>query len=232
MIVSVHQPQYIPWLGFFDKITKSDYFVFLDNVQYKEREYQNRNKIRTQMGSIWLSVPVISKGQGRQVIRDVLIDNEVDWRKQHLRSLETWYAKAEYFKVYHKFFQETYSKDWEKLSELNINIISFFLKELGINTKIVFETALGISSAKTDRIVDICNKLNADTYLSGAGGRDYLEEGKFTASGIKLLYQDFSHPKYRQQFMANDEDFIPYLSTVDLLFNEGHKSIEILKLGN
>ncbi|MFH1641227.1 MAG: WbqC family protein [Candidatus Omnitrophota bacterium] len=229
MVLSVHQPQYIPWLGYFDKIAKSDTFVFLDQVQYKPREFQNRNKIRTQNGWMWLSVPVVG-GKGRQKICDCLIENESDWQEQHLRSLKTWYAKSGFFDAHLPFFQGLYSTDWARLMDLNIEVINYILGHLGIEKKIYLESGLNIQSAKTERIVDLCSKLGADTYLSGVGGKDYLEEEKFSDAGIHLVYQDFVHPVYRQQFTKEDSDFIPFMSCVDLLFNEGARSKEVLGL--
>jgi hypothetical protein len=230
MILAVHQPQYIPWLGYFDKIAKSDCFVFLDQVQYKPREFQNRNKIRTKDGWLWLSVPIISKGLGRQRICDVSIDNEFPWQKKHLKSLKFWYAKAEFLNDYLAFFEGVYSRRWERLADLNVYIINYILKQLSITKPIFFESQLNIANKGTDRIIEICKKLKADTYFSGIGGKKYLEEDKFTKTDIKLIYQDFIHPKYHQQFMSNNHDFIPFMSILDLLFNEGPRSREILKL--
>jgi hypothetical protein len=228
MILSVHQPQYIPWLGYFDKIARSDAFVFLDQVQYKEREFQNRNKIRTDRGALWLTVPVISKGLGRQKISDVLIDYDTDWRKQHLESLKTYYGRAKYFKKYIGFFEDLYDRKWERLGKLNVLIVRFMLKELGIDTPLYYESELGTTATKTERIIELCLKMKAETYLSGSGGRDYLEEEKFKQAGIELVYQSFEHPEYRQQFMRDKDHFLAHLSTVDLLFNEGPGSRKIL----
>ncbi len=224
MIISVHQPQYIPWLGYFDKIAQSDQFVFLDNVQYKEREFQNRNKIRTKDGSIWLTVPVISKGEGRQKISEVKIDNGTAWQRKHLGSLKTSYSSAAYFKEYYPFFEELLSREWVYLKDLNIETIRFSLKELTISTPISFESDLGITSSRTERIIDICKKLKADTYLSGSGGKDYLNEALFAQNNIKLVYQDFKHPQYKQCYVP----FEPYMSIIDLLFNYDEGSKEIL----
>jgi len=221
----------MPWLGYFDKIARSDAFVFLDNVQYKAREFQNRNKIRTKDGWMWLTVPVESKGMGRQIISDVKIDNQLHWAKEHLMSLKTSYGRSEYYGRYFPFFADIYARSWATLSGLNIEIIKYFLKELSIDTPVYFESTLDISSNKTGRIVDICTVLKADTYLSGSGARAYIEEGKFDEAGVKLLYQDYPHPVYRQQFTKTNNDFIPYMSVVDLLFNEGPKSREILSSG-
>jgi len=229
MIISVHQPQYIPWLGYFHKILKSDAFVFLDRVQYKPAEFQNRNKIRTQDGWMWLSVPVLSQAGTRQIIADVRIDNSSSWQKDHLKSLEVWLGKSRFFNEHLDFLKGLYSKNWLGLSELNVEIISYILKYLDIKTPVYFESDLDIKSAKTDRIIDICKKLKADTYLSGIGGRDYLEEDKFSKDGIKLKYQDFKHPVYHQQFMKDENDFLPLMSTLDFLFNEGAESRQILE---
>ncbi len=230
MILSVHQPQYIPWLGYFDKIAKSDAFVFLDEAQYKEREFHNRNKIRTDRGALWLTVPVISKGLGKQKISDVFIDHDIDWRKQHLESLKTYYGRAAYFKKYIRFFEDLYYWKWERLGKLNVLIARFMLKELGINTPLYFESELGTTATKTERIIELCLKMKADKYLFGSGGRDYLEEEKFKRAGITLVYQEFEPPVYRQQYMRDKDHFLAHLSTVDLLFNEGPDSRKVLEL--
>ncbi len=229
MILSVHQPQYIPWIGFFDKIVRSDCFVILDRVQYKEREYVNRNRIRTNDGWKWLTVPVISRGLRRQKIGDTRIDNSNGWRKKHCNSLKSWYSRAPFFDTYFSFFENVYLQQWDKLQDLNIYIIRYMLQELQIETPVYFESDLGVSTTKTDRIIDICRKLKADIYLSGAGGKDYLEEEKFPEATISLEYQKFTHPEYQQQHMKKGSDFLPYMSSLDLLFNEGGKSKKILK---
>lgn len=229
MILSVHQPQYIPWLGYFDKIDKSDCFVFLDQVQYKPREYQNRNRIRTKNGWIWLTVPVISKGLGRQKICDVKVNNDTDWQKKHWRSLKSCYQRAPFFKEHYHFFERVYFAKWEKLIDLNIHIIKYLLKELNIKIPLYYESKIGTSPKATDRIIKICKKLKADTYLSGIGGKAYLEEAKFAQAGIKLDYQDYNHLPYHQLYTQGGSPFLPNMSAIDLLFNEGEKSMNILR---
>jgi hypothetical protein len=231
MKVSVHQPQYLPWLGYFDKIDKSDCFVVLDTVQYKNREFQNRNKIRTKEKWIWLTVPVKTKGASRQKICDVLIDNSTDWKTEHRRSLEVWYGGAPFFKDYFPFFKSTYEQNWYRLIDLNLHIIKYLLGVLQINTKVLFESEIGTTSTSTRRIIEICQKLKANTYLSGSGGKNYLEEDLFNKAGIELDYQDFQHPTYQQQFERNDHTFTAYLSVIDLLFNHGQKSKDIIREG-
>ena len=230
MTFSVHQPQYIPWLGYFDKIAKSDYFVFLDSVQYKPREFQNRNKIRTKKGSSWLTVPAICKGKRCQMIRDVIIDNSQPWQRKHLNSIKESYATSPFFKDYIPFFENVYSRKWERILDLNVYIIKYILEKIHIRTPVCLESQLGTKNTATYRIVEIAKKLNADTYLSGIGGKDYLEEEKFADNGIKIIYQNFTHPVYHQQFMPNENDFIPYMSILDLLFSEGHKAKRVLEL--
>jgi hypothetical protein len=229
MILSVHQPQYLPWLGYFDKIRKSDAFVFLDQVQYKEREFQNRNKIRTKEGWLWLTVPVKSIGQGRQQISAVQVDNELDWRKKHWSSLKACYGKSRFFKQYEHFFAELYAREWEKLVDLNIYIIDFLLQEFKIKTPVYYESKIGTSMSSTDRIIELCQKLKSDIYLSGQGGKEYLAEEKFSAAGITLAYQQFAHPRYHQMYAGTAEEFVPNLTALDLLFNEGDHSLDILK---
>ena len=231
MILSAHQPQYIPWLGYFDKINKSDCFVFLDNVQYKAREYQNRNKICTKDGWMWLTVPVTSKGLGRQKICDVKIDNDSNWQKKHSRSLKIWYGRTKFFKDHFPFFENVYTGRWRKLIDLNIYAIKYLLKGLKIKTPLYNESEIGTSLQGTNRIIEICKRLKADTYLSGVGGKNYLEEEKFVQAGIKLEYQNFIHPVYHQRYMKGKDSFLLYMSALDLLFNEGEKSINILRGG-
>ena len=222
MIVSVHQPHYLPWLGYFDKIARSDCFVFLDRVQYKRREYQNRNKIRSGDRWTWLTVPVISRGLRVQPIGDVRIDNSSRWQEKHWRSMNVCYGKARFFKDHAPFFREVYeNKTWDLLVDLNVCVTRYILKNLGIDRPLYFESEMDTTRASTERIVEICRKLGADVYLSGTGGREYLDEGRFAEEGIELRYQDFKHPVYSQCSAKGKEDFIPDLAAVDLLFNEG-----------
>jgi hypothetical protein len=227
MILSVHQPQYLPWLGYFHKIFSSDHFVYLDCVQYKEREFQNRNRIGTSDGWIWLTVPVISSSCGRQVMREVRIDNSFPWRRKHRESIRNCYAGCPYFERYFSFFESVYSSGWNLLIDLNVHIIAFLAREFGIRTPVSYESLVGTSSLKSERIVELCVKLGAQTYLSGQGGKAYLEESRFKQEHILVEYQQFTHPIYKQHTRTIG-DFLPYLSAIDLLFNEGPASRDIL----
>lgn len=225
MIVAIHQPQYLPWLGYFGKIDKADIFVLLDDVQYKKNEWQNRNKIRTAKGWQWITVPV--RYRFKDKINQVKIDSNRDWRGDHYKTLTTYYNKAPYFKNYEPFFKTAYTADWEYLIDINIHFIENLVKWLGITTKLVKASELKLKGQKTGRLVEICKSLEADTYLSGKGGREYLDLNQFEKEGIKVLFQDFNCPVYKQVY----NDFEPFMSVVDLLFNCGDKSLEVLRGG-
>lgn len=225
MRVAVHQPQYIPWIGYFHKMASCDLFVFLDDVQYKKREFQNRNKIRAPAGSLWLTVPVVTKGLYEQKISNVEIDNSRDWRAEHLKSIKTNYARAPYAARYLEYFENLYNTPYRRLHDLNLETIRFIAGEFGVKTPSRLSSEFGLASASTRRIVDICLKLGADEYLSGAGGRDYLDAKLFEENGIRLVYQEFVHPVYHQVFGG----FEPYMSAIDIIFNEGDNARDYLK---
>jgi hypothetical protein len=225
MRISIHQPQYLPWLGYFDKMDRSDVFVLLDDVQYKKNEWQNRNKIRNAESWQWLTVPV--KYNFGQALKDVRADNARPWRSNHLKSLELNYSRAPFFGDHADFFKEAYSREWEFLADINIYLINYLKEALGIKARIVVSSELKVSSTSTRRLIDICKMLGGDTYLSGAGGSDYLEEKQFGENGIKLEFQEYKHPVYEQVHGA----FEPFMSIVDLVFSKGPESLGIIRSG-
>ena len=227
MILAVHQPQYLPWLGYFHKIANCDLFLFLDDVQYKKREFQNRNKIKTPAGELWLTIPVITKGHFTQNIKDVQINKEENWESQHWASIVQNYSKAPYFGEHKEFFKKLYEVKWDLLIDISMEIIRYSLSYLEIKTPIKMSSEYNVLSQSTERIVELCKKTGADTYFSGSGGKAYMDEKLFTDSSIKLTYQDFHHQEYKQSYTG----FMPYLSIIDLLFNCGKDSKKIL-LGN
>ncbi|MBN1871183.1 MAG: WbqC family protein [Candidatus Omnitrophica bacterium] len=228
MRISVHQPQYLPWLGYFHKIFSSDVFVFLDDVQYKKREFQNRNKIKNGDDWMWLTVPVVGNEDPYPNLSDVFIDNEQDWQRRHWRAIYLNYKHAPYFKDHCDFFENVYNSKWDRLNDLNMALIKYIDSSLGIEKPVYLSSEFKLDTVKTQRIIDICKALKADTYLSGLGGKDYLEEDRLAESSIRLEYQDFHHPVYKQLNMKDKDSFIPCLSTIDLLFNHGPESIDIL----
>ncbi len=221
--VSIHQPGYLPWLGFFKKIMYSDVFVFLDDIEYAKRQYHNRNQIRTSQGAHYLSVPV--KKKSSDILNKIQLDYSTDWNLNHKKTIEYSYKKAKFFQDYWKFFDELYNKKFEFLIDLNLEIIKFVLKELEIKTKTILSSELDVMEKKSDRNLAICKKLDAEIYLSGFFGKNYLNENDFVKNKIKIEYQNFQHPIYEQLY----EPFIPNLSIIDLLFNEGKKTGKILK---
>ena len=230
MICAVHQPQTFPWLGYFAKIIQSDHFVILDNVQFKKNEWQNRNKIRTQNGWQWLTVPVLH--HFGQLINEVKLNNTSNWRHKHLQALLTSYRKAPYFKQYFPELEELYHKNWQLLIDFNLTGIRWLLKVLNINTPITLASEMKeipqiINLGAEERLIRITKALKADTYLSGAGGQEYLDQGLFPANQVKLIFQQFEHPVYHQL----QSEFISHLSVLDLLFNEGPRSVQIIQGG-
>ncbi len=224
MIVSIHQPQYLPWLGYFDKIRRSKVFVFLDNVQFKKNEWQNRNKIKTAQKWQWLSVPIIHRFG--QKIFEVKINNTVAWRKKHLNALTSNYSKAPFFKDYIDFFEETYARHWEYLAEINIHLIDYLARALGLGDKKFFKASQWqLREGNTERLIDICKCVGANVYFSGKDGAKYLNLEEFEKEGIQVIFQNYLHPTYPQLF----GNFEPYLSVIDLLFNCGPESLETLK---
>lgn len=227
MRVAIHQPQYLPWLGYFDKMDQVDCFVLLDDVQFKKNEWQNRNRIKTAAGWQWLTVPVLHYSSQR--ISDVKINPTVSWARKHIQALVSNYASAPFFDHHRPFFEDLYTREWDSLLELNLATISYLVEALAIRTKLVLASSLPLPAKveATDRLVAICQALEADTYLSGAGGRGYLDLTRFDEAGIRILFQAFQTRPYPQQFGA----FIPDLSIVDLLFNCNGDSLHVLRQG-
>jgi hypothetical protein len=225
-IISIHQPGYIPWLGFFDKIFSCEKFVFLDDVQFQKNEFQNRNKIRVFDGDMWLTVPVKSKSD--TLLYDVKIDNTSNWIKKHIKSIELNYSNSEFFNEYWPEFELIFRKKYDNLINLNIDIIKFLLEKLKIKTETICSSELNISDKNSDRILKICKALKAETYISGISGKNYLNIDDFKKNGIDIIFQKFQHPTYHQVF----EPFHLNMSTIDLLFNEGGKASKIIKNNN
>lgn len=223
MIISVHQPQYLPWLGYFDKINRADIFVLLDNVQFKKNEWQNRNRIKTPNGLQWLTVPVIYKYP--QLIKEVEINNRDKWQHRQRQSIISNYKKARRWSLLEEFFEEIFSSEWKYVSQLNIFTVRRLAGILGIKTPIHIASELGEFSENPDeRLIAITKHFNGDTYLAGSGGRGYMEIGKYVQNGINVIFQEYKHPVYNQLF----GDFETFASVVDLIFNHGGESLRIL----
>ena len=225
MRVTILQPSYLPWLGFFEQMSRSDKFVLLDDVQYTRRDWRNRNRIRVRENWIWLTVPVQQKSRFSQSLLETRIDNSVSWRRKHLETLRQHYCKAPFFEKYFPRCQQIYEKDWEFLFDLCLETINLIKEEMGIETPLLRSSEMKLSGEKTERLVSICRELGATHYLSGESGSDYISQEDFSNQGIELEYQNYEHPVYPQRYPG----FVPHLSTIDLLFNCGEQSLSILK---
>ena len=215
-IVAIHQPEYLPWLGFFKKMMNSELFVFLDDAQFRKKGWQNRNRIRTKNGTALLSIPVHAHSYPN--INEITIDNNKNWSKRHKKSILYNYAGAPYFEEFKDFIELLFEKKFEYLIDLNTEIIKFIMNELEIKPRIVFSSELKISKKGSDRVLDICKTVGADSYITGTvWAQSHLRTEEFKKSNIPVEFQKFQHPIYTQIHGK----FIPEMSIIDLLFNEG-----------
>ena len=227
MKIAIHQPEFMPWLGFFNKMALADVYVVFDHVQFKKRYFENRNCIVSPKKEVsYIIVPVISKGRFTQSIMDTEIDNTQNWKEVLLKKIRFFYSKARYFdKYYDPLRYVVTAKEHSRLIDFNIDIINFFRKNLGISTPMVFSSQMNVQAYKgSDLILQICLLNKAQVYLCGASGRDYLKENDFLERGIRIEWLDYKCPEYSQ---AGD-GFTANLSTLDLLFNHGDDSLNIL----
>lgn len=219
MIIAIHQPNYLPYLGFFDKMIKSDIFVIYDDAQFNKEDFQHRNKIRIYHEWKWLTVPVEKKLMpiNEVKIKDKLLTKGIKWSDAHFRDIRDNYKDAPYYLKYEEDFEMIYKKSYNKLIDLNMEIICFLMDAFNIKRKLVFSSELGFTSKSTKRLAEIVEAVGGDTYLSGTMGRDYLDTSLFEEKNIKVEFQDFKHPEYCQRY----EGFIPNMSAIDALFNTG-----------
>ena len=220
MIVGIHQPNYLPYLGFFDKMKKSDLFVIYDDAQFEKGEFQHRNRIRIYHGWKWLTVPVEKK---HIPINEIRIKNEVatwkgvKWADAHFKDIRDNYKDTSYYSVYEKEIKRIYEKRYDKLVELNMELINFLKGAFDIDTEIAYSSDFGFTSKSTEQLVEIVEALGGDVYLSGPKGRDYLDVSLFEKKSIKVEFRDFKHPIYKQRY----ESFVPNMAAIDALFNVG-----------
>ena len=228
MIVSISQPAYLPWLGYFHRIAVSDLHISLNDVDIGHRSFANRNKVLTPQGPSWLTVPVLTKGGRSTLISEIAIATDSKWRRKHWRTIEQSYAGAQHFDQYSDFWEEIFTREWELLEDLTRETTAHQLEALGIDTPLRRSSEMGVGGAKSDLILNLCSAVDADVYLSGPLGRDYLDDGKFEERGIRVEYHDYTHPTYPQ---AADE-FVSHLAAIDALFSCGPRTRDVLRSGN
>lgn len=224
MLVGIHQLHYLPWLRYFEKIARVDAFIVLDNIQFNKNGWQNRNRIKSSQGAQTLTVPVLRENHQR--LDEVRINNGVDWRAKHWRTLCQCYGKAPFFNPHAAFFEATYQANWDSLNALNQHMLTYFVEALGINTRIVYASALDAPGVATERLVQLIQAVGGNAYYSGAYALDvYLDAELLKAAGIGLVLQAWTVPVYPQRYGA----FVGDLSIVDLLFNCGPRSLEVIQ---
>ena len=227
MVCAIHQPNYLPYPGFFDKILKSDVFIIYDTAQFRKNNFQNRNRVCSSDGWQWLTVPV--KHSFGQMIKDVEIENPLKALKSNWMKLQSLYGKAPHFKQYSSTFESIYSSKYCELAKLNYDLITAICSILNLNPKFIKSSSLGeIESKRTEALIKMCKKVGANTYISGESGKSYLDVEMIENSGIKIIFQDFVHPVYRQ---FNNNTFQPYMSIIDLIFNYGKEGLKIISSG-
>jgi hypothetical protein len=231
MIVTVHQPHYLPWLGYLHRMAAADLFILLDHVQFERGNYQNRTQILMNGAPRWLSVPVVQRSQKERITQKE-VDNRGEgprwWSQIHLQTLRHAYREAACVNVYVRELRRIFESRWDRLVDLNAAALEFLRAALGIRTPLVRSSELGVDGAKSELILNLCRAVGADTLLAGLGGsRNYLDAATFAEAGVGIAHQSFKHPVYPQ---CGGGPFVPGLSAVDLLFNCGDASRELLLL--
>ncbi|MEG1887032.1 MAG: WbqC family protein [Oscillospiraceae bacterium] len=224
MIVSIHQPDYIPYIGYFYKIYQSDKFVFLDDAQYSSDNMHQWNKIKTPQGECRLKIPVEHKFGDK--INEVRTRDELKWKEKHLKTIEMNYSKGKFFADIFPEFKDLMMLDYENLADMNIAVNSWFCKQFGFKAKLYRSSDMNINTAREERVIDICKAVDADVYISGNGAKAYQIDEHFTQRGVRLQYTDYHAIEYKQLW----KDFLPNMSIVDYVFNHGFDFSEILEL--
>jgi hypothetical protein len=232
VIVAAHQPAFLPWLGYLDKLAQADLFVVMDDLQYEAQNFQNRNRVKLDRGPHWLTVPLLRGAQTDRVM-DKRIDNagrggRHHWQRRIWRTLEVHYGRAPHFARYAPALEETFVRRWDWLVELDLQLLDLARGWFGITRPIVRASSLGLEGVKTARIRSMCEAVGAHVYLSGRGGSTgYLDTDALARAGITTLWQRFTHPSYPQRYAG--VGFVSHLGFLDLLFNCGPDSTAILR---
>ena len=230
MLVAIHQPHYVPWLGYLDRMAKADLFIVLDHVQFERRNYQNRTAIRLEDQDKWLTVPVVQLSQKERII-DKQVDNSEGgsraWGPNHFKTLRYAYRKAPFFEQYAPRLQEILEARWDKLVDLDLAMLDFLRDAFQVRTPLKRSSEMNAGGARSELLLNLCKEAGAgSTFLGGLGGsRGYLDLAAFAAAGIGVAWQEFKHPVYTQ---CGQAPFMPGLMSLDCLFNCGPRAAELL----
>ncbi len=220
------QPSYIPWRGYFHQIAMADIFVFYDDVKYDKNGWRNRNRIKTKNGSIWLTIPVLTKGveTNQTPINQIQINWQQNWNRKHWQSLQMHYAKAPYFEKFALLLESFYQRHPNLLSEFTIDLTILLARELGIHhIQFIRSSEMeGITGQKTERLIQILSRLNVTHYISGPSAQSYIETAKFQNAGITLEYMQYEYAEYPQLYPPYD----PQVSILDLMFMTGPNALD------
>lgn len=221
MVITIHQPEHLPWLGFFNKISKAEKFVILDNVQFRKNYFQNRNRIMGSNGVQFINVPTKSKGHmdSNLAQTEISLDGaNAKWREKYLRTIQMSYSKHLYFAEVFPVLEAAINTETDLLCDVNLAIIKSFSEKLDIHPEYIRASEMELAGAKSDLILDICKKLKAGVYIAGPSGRQYLDVESFANAGIVVKYNDYKHPVYPQR---KAKDFETNLAALDLFMNCG-----------
>lgn len=224
MRIAIMQPGYLPWLGFFELMHNCDVFVLFDDVQYTKKDWRSRNRIRTKDGWMWLSVPIQTKHNRCQMISEARIDHSSNWRHKHVKAVEINYRKARFFKDYFAAFKEILSFEWTHLCDLDFELIKWLSEAIGIRRKIIRSSVLKTGGKREEKIISVCKALGAGVLYDSKAAASFLDAHEFDRHGIRMIFQDYAHPVYEQVHSP----FMSFMSTVDLLFNCGPLSGDII----
>lgn len=227
--IAILQPNYIPWKGVFDLISRVDVFVFYDDVQYTAKDWRSRNRIRTAHGDLWLTVPVLTKGRRDQRICDAVIDLASNWQGKHYKALRANYQKARYFRNYEYLLEEIYlNRTWSNLADLNIFATKLIAAALGIEAEWHRSKDLGQSGSKNgERAINLCRSLGCDHFINGPSARAFMNAELFRENGIELDYISYSYPEYEQLH----QPFLHQVTVLDVLFNCGPDARKLVCMG-
>lgn len=229
-LISISQPTFLPWSGYFDLIDTVEKFVFLNDVQFSKQSWQQRNKIISDENAIWVTIPVY-KNKGFSLINETKIFREKKEIRKFIKTIRQNYFKSKYFHNYFEDFVEIFenSLKLDFLDKFNIEIIKWFMEKIGIKTQIFISSDLKISKKRSLKIIDICKQLNSSVYISNHSANEYLKED------IKFFYEEkirvFLHNYNTQKYNQNSKNFNGQISMLDMLFNEGPNCLSIIRSG-